>query len=63
MVYTDSNLSYLILANYDDDAIHHPSEDSIKASKEDDILVFPETDASSALALINELQIDPQIFN
>lgn len=61
-VNTDLDFSYLILANYEEDCINNPSEDSIKVYNGNDILVFPATDAEAALKLIKEHQINQEIF-
>lgn len=61
-VETDYNLSYLVLANYDDDLINDPPNDSVKDYSGNDILVFPATDIASASAVIEEYKINQKIF-
>lgn len=61
-VETDFNLSYLIITDYDGDLINDSPNNSIKEYNGNDILVFPATDIASALALIEEYQIDQKIF-
>ena len=61
-VNTDSKFSYLVLANYEDDCINSPYEDSIRIFQGNDIIVFPAEDAESAIKLIKEHQINQEIF-
>lgn len=61
-VNTDPHFSYLILANYEDDCINNPSEDSIQVYQGNDILVFPAKDVESALKLMKGYNINQDIF-
>lgn len=61
-VNTDSNFSYLILADYEDDCINNPSGDSIQVYQGNDILVFPAKDVESALKLMKRYNINQDIF-
>ena len=59
---TDSNFSYMVIANYDEDCINNTDKDSLRVYQGNDILVFPATNAETAIKLIQELQIDKEIF-
>lgn len=61
-VNTDSKFSYLILSNYDDDCIYNSSDNTLLTYQGNDILIFPATDAEAALKLMEEHQINQQIF-
>jgi hypothetical protein len=61
-VNTDSDFSYLVIANYEEDCINKASEDSIKVFNGDDILIFPATDAESALKLLGENNVNKDIY-
>lgn len=61
-VNTDIKLSYLILANYEDDCINSPAKDSKRVFQGNDIIVFPAADVKSALQLLKKHQIDKEIF-
>ncbi len=61
-VNTDSNFSYMVLANFDDDCINNSFENSTRVYNGNDILVFPATDTESALKLLKELEINKKVF-
>ncbi|MDF2800993.1 MAG: hypothetical protein K0S61_896 [Anaerocolumna sp.] len=58
----DPQFSYLVLANYEEDGIHHDSGDTELIYNGTDIIVFPADDAASALKILEEHQVDKSIF-
>lgn len=61
-VNTDSDFSYLVIANYEEDCINSSSDDSVKVFNSDDILIFPATDAVSALKILGENNVNKDIY-
>ncbi|MFT4143092.1 MAG: hypothetical protein QM644_01450 [Mobilitalea sp.] len=58
----DSDFSYLVLANYEEDAIEHDTGNTELFFNGTDIMVFPANDAATALKILEDHQVDKEIF-
>lgn len=58
----DLEFSYLVLANYEEDGIYDDTGDMELIFNGTDIIVFPAYDTASALKILEEHQIDKDIF-